>query len=384
MRKFYPEIRTKGLLFFIALVTCFTVNAQRTPVSADPALGSFDITNLAGTSVDANNLSLGSAYLLKLSVFNLNTDFAPNNFIPPNSALVDIGLGSKMTLDPTYNLNTAPLNNYFTFQYVTVAGEQPKIRCNINTNIPRDFFGEFSFKVIAGPPQGSSTITGNFFLPNNNPNFILSDIVGGNNTAGLSYFVGPSAGPLPVNITNLNAKNFECNVDVNWNVSQEINVANYEVELSKDGVRFANGASVMAANKNNYNVTIPLTEQLKSPLLFIRLKSIDNDGTFKYSSIVTVKGNCTNNPKQTITCYPNPVTNQNFITIASKGANFEGNYSISIIDATGKLYSLQKMNLSSLSSFKLPLNNAMAKGEYFIRLQHSDEALSTTLIFIKK
>ena len=384
MRKFYLEIRTKIVLLFIGIVTCFTVNAQRTPLFADPALGSFDITNLGGVSVDANSLNTGSSYLLKLSVQNLSSDPAANNFIPPNSALVDIGLGSKMSLDPTYNLNTAPLNNYFTFQYITVAGEQPKIRCNINTDIPRDFFGEFSFRVIAGPPQGSSTVTGNFFIVNNNTLFTLSDQNPGNNNANISYFVGPAGGPLPVNITNLTARNIECNIDVNWNVSQEINVAKYDVEMSKDGVLFTSAASVQASSKNRYNVTVPLTEQLKSPLLFIRLKSVDNDGTYKYSSIVTVKGNCLSTPKQVISCYPNPVTNESYITLAAKGENFNGIYMVNLLDAAGKSYFVRKVTLLNVPTFKLDLIKHIAPGNYFIRLQREGDEITSTLKFIKE
>ena len=380
MRKFYSFFGMKIATLLIAIVSFLHTSAQFIVVSADPALGSCDITNLAGVSVNANELNAGSSYLLKLTVYNLSPSLEANNIIPPNSALVNIVLGAGMRLDPTYNLNTAPFNNYFTFQYVLAPA---RIFCNINTNIPRDFNAEFSFRVIAGP-QVSSKVIANFQIPNNNPDYVLTDLNSGNNGAGIDYTVGPAAGPLPVNITNLTARNRECIVDVNWKVSQEINVATYDVEVSKDGASFVKAATVYAASKSSYNANIPLTEQLKSPLLFIRLKSVDNDGTFKYSSIVTVKGNCLSTPNQVISCYPNPVTNESYITLAAKGENFNGIYLVSLLDAAGKSYFLRKVTLLNVPTFKLDLINHISAGNYFIKLQRESDKTISTLRFIKK
>ena len=378
MRKFYSfNFKQQLLLLIVAIICCIQSYAQPTIVFADPALGYVTITNLVGNSVNANELNLNSKYIVKLQVFNLDL----SNGIPPNTAYVDVALGTKMVIDPTYNLSGAPLNNYFSFTYIT--GSNPKIRCNIINTIPADYSGLFEFRVIAGPQGNSSTVTGNFLISNANPSFVLSD-VNQNNSADISYTVGPAAGPLPVNITNFTARNSECSIAVNWNVSQEINVANYEVQFSKDGASFVKVTSVNAGNKNSYNAIIPLTEQLKSPLLFIRLKSVDNDGTSKYSSIVTVKGNCLLTSKQLISCYPNPVTNESYITIAAKGENFNGIYMVSLLDAAGKSYVVRKVTLLNVATFKLDLIRFIAAGNYFIKLQREGDETTSTLQFIKE
>jgi hypothetical protein len=373
------------LILLIPIIASLSSYAQTTPVFADPALGSFDVTNLADVSVDANSISLNSVYKIKLDVFNLSLSSA----IPANTAFIDIGLGTKFILNPAVTANATVLNNYlsnaalsnyFTFSYITT-GSQPKIRCIINTALPIDFNGQFVFDVKANT-LATSTVTGNFFVANNNPSFVLSDDNSGNNNAFVQYTI--IAGVLPVSIGNFRAYNKDCHIDANWSVSQETNVLKYDIELSKDGTNFAKIGSLKAENKNKYDTSIAIFDQIKSPTLFVRLKSIDNDGTFKYSPIVLFDGTCGSKQNQNVYCYPNPVTKEKNITIASKDVLFKGDYLVSLLDVSGKFYIQKKLSLDSVYSFILPINKELSAGNYFIILQKEDKSTNVLLRFIKE
>ncbi len=373
------------LLNLITITVTISANAQATPIFADPAIGSFVITNLADVALDPDMLVLNNIYKIKLDVFNNN----PTNAIPFNTAYVDINFGSKFILDPAFTVNptilnnylsSAPLNAYFTYTYITT-GSQPKIRCTISSDLPSSFSGQFVFQVKANT-VGLSNISSNFFVANANPSYVLSDDNSGNNLTSLQYTI---TNIVPVTITDFRATNKkDCTIDVSWAVGQEINVERYDVEFSKDGNNFVKLTSLMAENKNNYSALIPVTDQLRAHSLFVRLKSVDKDGTYKYSPIVIVNGTCSNMQLQKVYCYPNPIANEKAITIASKGALFSGSYSLLLIDASGKSFMQKQMVMYNVSSFKFTIVNELAAGKYFIIMRNEDKTINAIIQFLKE
>lgn len=370
---------------FITITITLSANAQATPVNADPALGLFDITNLGDLSINANTLVLNGIYKIKLDVFNLN----PTDVIPPNTVLVDIGFGTKFILDPALTatptilnnyLSNAPLNTYFTYTYIT-SGSQPKIRCTLSSTLPNNFSGQFVFNVKANT-NGISNLTSNFFVVNNNPSFTLSDDNPGNNTASLQYTI---TSVVPVTISDFRATNKKnCVIEVSWAVGQEINVERYDIEFSKDGYNFAKSTSLMAENKNNYSTIIPVTDQLKANSLFVRLKSVDKDGLYKYSPIVIVDGTCGNMQMENVYCYPNPIAKEKTFTIASKDGIFSGSYSLLLIDASGRSFMQKQIVLDKVASFKFTINTELAAGKYFIIMQKEDKTIKAILPLLKE
>lgn len=373
------------LLYLITITVTLSANAQATPVFADPAIGSFVITNLTDVALDPDILALNNIYKIKLDVFNNN----PTNAIPFNTAYVDINFGTKFILDPTFTvdptilnnyLSNAPLSAYFTYSYITT-GSQPKIRCTISSFLPNNFSGQFVFQVKANT-NGISNLSSNFFVANANPSYVLSDDNSGNNLTSLQYTI---TSVVPVSISDFRATNKkDCAIDVSWAVGQEINVDRYDVEFSKDGSNFVKLNSQIAENKNNYSLLIPVTDQLKVHSLFVRLKSVDKDGLYKYSPIVIVEGTCSHLQTEHVYCYPNPIAKEKTITLASKDALFSGNYSILLIDASGKSFMQKQMVLRNISSFKFTINTELAAGKYFIIMQKEDKTINAILQLLKE
>lgn len=378
MKGFPFFYRLKYLMLLMVLISALgNVKAQVTVVYADPAVGSFDITDLSDNSVNANALQLNSIYKLKLDVLNL--DLA--NAIPDNTAYVEIGLGSKLILAPGFDLNTAPYNNYFTFTYIT--GSQPKIRCTLHAPLPASFAGQLVFYVKANIQGAQSTVTGNFYVSNNNPGYILSDIQSGNNDTYIFYTVGPEAPPLPVVISNFTAHNKDCRIEMNWSVARELNLAKYEVELSKNGIDFVMAAPVPATGASAYSTAFAITEQLKAAVLLVRLKYTDKDGTFNFGPIVSVSGTCAGKEQQDIYCFPNPLIANDHITIAYRAQLFNGTYQISLVDVSGRICLITQMVINSTSSFRVELVKELPAGRYFIILHKTGSMANQVLQFEK-
>lgn len=179
----------RKLLLIIAVTVLGKVASAQTPITADPGVISFDITDLGDVPANANSLSQNSIYKLKLGVLN----GSQSNAIPDGSAYLRIGLGTKFILDPSFNLSLAPYNQYFTWSSQVNSG-QVEIFGILHTPLPADFIGELSFNIKANL-TGASSISGNFLVSNNNPLYTLSDNNSGNNFTNLSYTVVLATSP---------------------------------------------------------------------------------------------------------------------------------------------------------------------------------------------
>jgi hypothetical protein len=182
---------TRCMFFAGMLAVSMSSTAQRTSVMADPELGRITLANATGFAVDANQVLADQVISIKIPVMNDNHGQA----VPAGSCKVKIGLGSKLVLDPAYNLNNTALGNYFSWSSATVDG-QLQITGDLVNPLPANVTEvNVSFKVKASM-EGNSTITANFLITNHNTSSILSDEDGANNTASLQYRVVGKVSPV--------------------------------------------------------------------------------------------------------------------------------------------------------------------------------------------
>jgi len=365
--------RSLALLLFFLLAGRSSTTAQINVV-ADPAIGYVDITDLNGDPADANNLIDGSFYLVQLSIQNLH----PANGVPPNTAYIRLGLGLNMVIDPTYNLGTAPHSNYFTWTY-DASQSQPFIIGTLHDFLPAFFDGVAVFRVkamipLAPPGQVNSTVSGQFLNANppGNP-YRLIDQNPNNNSALVDYTVIPAA-PTPVTLTQFKAVKKDCVIRTDWSVENEISFDHYELQVSKDAFNFVSVNNVPAQNNSRYSSSFDinnLSAQLQGATLYLRLKMVDKDASFKYSDIIPVSGKC-NTPPFVIYGYPNPVIDANHISIASKQGLFHGKYNITVMDMSGRVYITKDVELQNAQSFRFDFGKTLANGKYIIRLQQNN------------
>lgn len=207
------------------IVLALTTSAQ-TAVTADPGIISFDITDPGDVSVNANSLSQNSIYKIKLGVLN----GSQANAIPDGSAYIRIGLGTKLIIDPAFNLATAAYNEYFTWSTQVNSG-QVEIFGILHTPLPADFIGELSFDVKANL-IGTSSSSGNFLVSNNNPLYTLSDNNPGNNFTSLSYTVVLATGP---SVFFDSKTDIVCNGSANGSITVHASGGTPPYQYSKDG-----------------------------------------------------------------------------------------------------------------------------------------------------
>jgi hypothetical protein len=336
------------------------VAQQQRAVLGDPKLGTIQFTDNAGFQIDEAFVQHGEIIKLKLPVFNDNHGQA----IPSGSCKIKIGLGSKLELDPSFDLNTAALNSYFKWTAVNNSG-QVQITGEQIAPLPASVKEVNVFFKVKGTVIGKSTITANYLISNHNTQTVMSDEDGSNNAAFLHYTV--TNRPAPVSVTVINElKKVGCALNVSFSSDREVNLARYEVEVSKEGNEFTKMATVTAIGNLHYTSSFELPDHLQATRIFVRIKQIERTGRSQYTGVENVNGMCKALPIK-LSVYPNPVSITNTVTINATQGMFDGRYRIKVMDMAGKAILLKDFTLNGVQNFPLELP-VLAAGKYLVQV----------------
>ena len=180
-----------------------------------------------------------------------------------------------------------------------------------------------------------------------------------------------------VKFTSFFAVKKDCRIDVSFSTENEISVKNFEIEISKDGIHFNKAGAVAAANLVNYKFLFPITAAVSSPVLYIRIKSIDADGSTKYSTVKMLNAECSG--KTSLSIYPNPVAlNNEFVTVKASGGLLNGKYKAALYDVAGRLISVKEFLFTNQQQFNYPISN-IASGKYLLKIINTTDGQSTIL-----
>lgn len=173
------------------------------------------------------------------------------------------------------------------------------------------------------------------------------------------------AGILPVKWFLFNAKETNCNsILLQWQTTNEINNKGFSVEYSQDGGNYQTAGFVEANSNSNYSYKIP---NLQQGNYYVRLKQIDQNGKFEYSTTQQVKINCN---KSAISIYPNP-TKDNIIV---KGTNIK---QIKIINQLGQVL-VEQNNLNT--NQQIVNVQHLGKGFYVVQIMDNNIIKTEKLI----
>ncbi|WP_118976957.1 T9SS type A sorting domain-containing protein [Taibaiella koreensis] len=181
------------------------------------------------------------------------------------------------------------------------------------------------------------------------------------------FFLKTQSAVLPLRLLTFTGKqDLACNV-LQWRTANEVNTREFEIQKSIDARQFYPiGATPAAGSGNSFYEYRDCPAS--SGKAYYRLKMIDQDGQFTYSTVVTIDG------KQDISAelYPNPANG--YLLIAANDASLIGS-EVKVTDPTGRL--LMRATLNTLP-YRLSLEQLPA-GLYYLQL-----ASGKTLRFVKQ
>lgn len=211
-------------------------------------------------------------------------------------------------------------------------------------------------------------VTGNFIVQN--VRITLKDgITGGcgNDYAldDIVFSTCPSGGPLPVEFLNVTARQKNNQVAINWSTSSEIMNKYYDVEKSIDG---GSNWTLVATQKTDGNSAIVKKYDAYDlrpvpGFNYYRIKQVDIDGKYKYSTTVNVKITI---EKTSALVLGNPFTRDIPIEFLSKGNQ---SVFLTLYDLTGKRVAADKWNIPKGSSRKVfDKATNIKKGMYILNI----------------
>jgi hypothetical protein len=167
----------------------------------------------------------------------------------------------------------------------------------------------------------------------------------------------------------LNLLTFEGTISGNdakllWKTSDEHLVRHMILERSHDGIRFIPVATLQAHNtpgEHSYTYTDRLDAVTQDRTFFYRLKTVDLDGSFKYSHIVRLNWRGNNQ----VSVYPNPLTGNANLHISSS----QSITGWMLLDVRGVL--IKEGKVGKVNAFTIPGHNLLP-GMYYLQLQTAE------------
>jgi hypothetical protein len=176
-------------------------------------------------------------------------------------------------------------------------------------------------------------------------------------------------GSLPVNFVGIVAKKTsEGGVQVRWDVADETDVKEYQIERSADGTNYSVIGSVPANKSHVYSF---MDGRPIPGAAYYRVKNIDNDKKFKYSSVIKLYGSGTSY-SSTLRAYPTPAREQ--VTIEHRKLNKDATISVSTVD--GRI--LKTVRPANGASHTPIVIADLPKGVYIVRLVDGENAPETS------
>ncbi len=222
-------------------------------------------------------------------------------------------------------------------------------------------------KAYATLPFSSNNINGYNFQFNGKLYLHNDD---GDNTGNYSDLYVTSQSVLPLSLINFTAQKVKLNVQLAWQTSQEVNTSYFAVEKSSNGISFNTFQTVTANGSSNTIQFYSATDANPyTGTSWYRLKMVDKDGRFAYSSTIPV----TYSVNSLLTVNPNPVTDRLNIWLQA-GSNSKS--TLQLTDINGRVLLSKQLSLTSgANSLSIPVGQ-YAKGTYLLVIVQGDDKQS--------
>ncbi len=190
--------------------------------------------------------------------------------------------------------------------------------------------------------------------------------------------------PLPVELVSFNAEVVEQQTVLTWQTASEYNNDFFEVQHSTDGESWLKVGAVAGSGTSTEVLSyrfLHTNPQMGSN--FYRLKQVDYDGKYDYSTIVHVVLNFDEALQQALKLivFPNPA-HDNYITLQVVAlANSQTKAVVQLTDLSGRILIYEEVEAAALAKgLLLPYIQPLSAGLYIVRVQHQQDNIQTKLI----
>lgn len=175
------------------------------------------------------------------------------------------------------------------------------------------------------------------------------------------YSIDVIANPLPVALVDFEGTKVDRNIKLTWSTMTEENADYFQIEHSLDGQSFESIGMLNAEGNSNELLDYQFMDENVAPgVHYYRLKMVDFDGTFEYSSTIQVAPDLSD---LSVTMYPNPVAH----VLQLEGVDVNYVNQLVFYDLQGKIHK----TVTAVSSPEIQVSD-LSNGQYLIRLEMAD------------
>jgi hypothetical protein len=165
---------------------------------------------------------------------------------------------------------------------------------------------------------------------------------------------------LPIEIDEFYAECSNSHVAIYWSTVSETNNDYFTLERSDNTTDWNYVTTVAGAGNSNETVYYSYIDEIMSNDVYYRLKQIDYDGKFSYTSMINI--NC-DNDAQEVLMYPNPIIDEFIISIKNLNCDTAD---INFYNNAGQLVYIKKL-YDLTNNKKQTINmSSLAEGIYFV------------------
>ena len=187
---------------------------------------------------------------------------------------------------------------------------------------------------------------------------------------------------LPISLKSFDAAVKNCNAQLSWSTANETGFDKFELQKSIDGASYFTVATIqskcLGTNICNYATSVSQPE----PKAFYRLKMLDKNGLFSFSKSVGHNNACAQ--KNKLLLYPNPLTNNQDITVKYLSEQASDKAFIMLYDAAGRELIRKHVIISNgVNQTDIPSAN-YKNGNYSVKLEVPGFSISQKLVISKQ
>lgn len=179
-------------------------------------------------------------------------------------------------------------------------------------------------------------------------------------------------GPLPLTWVSFKAIQNNNEVQVSWETATEEHLRHFEVQRSTNNIDFTT-MGIVEPGRTSYRFN---DKQPLQGINYYRVKSVDIDGAYTYTTIATV--NIKEGAAIVSSLYPNPGNGN--ITLQLQGA-VNGTVAMQVLDQYGRILITKQLGEQHTSRFTTPVNvSGLSKGNYIVKLLVGDKVYLNKLL----
>jgi hypothetical protein len=310
----------------------------------------YHVVNPEATITNTNGTNSGSGYFQTSAVFRINTPFDEGQLNHTASYL-----HPEIDLTPSQSIDVENLHS-------SLGGQEKTYSTSFNP----DFVGSGNFAIPTRSNGASAIVVGS-----GNVQGEISTLSG----AGIFVVYIYESGSLPVTLASFTGHTEGELSILNWTTTEETNSANFEVERSGNGKTWSKIGTVSAKGESStlQNYSFPDARPLNGTSYY-RLKMNDNDGSFDYSPIVSLRN--LSGKAVSVATYPNPTSDVIFLE------NIDANVlqNIEILNTTGRSV-LRNVRYNEVQGIDV---RSLSKGLYLLKYTLNTGEQATLKFFVNR